>query len=158
MPNVAAVIPAMDYINKVLTASSGISSNYSLAIRAALTLGKRTLDKYCNKTEESKVYRIAMGMSLSSTYIILILTTMRDPVLHPCHKLEYFKRNNWDDKSIQAARAIVQDEFDRTYWSMNGEDSTQADWNVTVSCASADTWTLVTLHADLCAPQASKHV
>lgn len=158
MPNVAAVIPTMDYINKVLTTSSGISSNYSLAICAMLTLGKRTLDKYYNKTEESKIYCIAMGMFLSSTYIILILTTMCDPVLHPCHKLEYFKRNNWDDESIQAAWAIVQDEFDRTYWSMGGEDSTQMDWNVTVSCPSANIWTLVTLHADLCAPQASKHV
>ena len=51
----------MDLINKALTTSSGLSSRFSLAIRAALTIGKRTLDKYHNKTGESDVYRIAMG-------------------------------------------------------------------------------------------------
>jgi len=61
-PNLATVIPAMDLIDKVLTASSESSSKYSLAVRAALTIGKRTLDKYHNKTGESDVYRIAMGM------------------------------------------------------------------------------------------------
>ena len=55
----------MELINKVVTASSESSSKFSLAIRAALTLGKRTLDKYYNKTGESDVYRIAMGTFLS---------------------------------------------------------------------------------------------
>ena len=61
-PNLATVIPAMDFIKKVLTPSSSTSSNFSLAIRAALTIGTGTLDKYYNKTQESDVYRIAMGM------------------------------------------------------------------------------------------------
>ena len=60
-PNLATVIPAMDHINNVLTASSN-SNKYSLPIRAALTISKRTLSKYYNKaTGESEVYRIAMG-------------------------------------------------------------------------------------------------
>jgi hypothetical protein len=64
-PNLATVIPAIELIDKVLTTSSEQSSKFSLAIRAALTLGKRTLDKYYNKTGESEVYRIAMSVSLS---------------------------------------------------------------------------------------------
>jgi len=52
----------MDLIDKVLTTSSLSSSKYSIAIRGALTIGKKTLDKYHNKTQESDVYRITMGM------------------------------------------------------------------------------------------------
>ena len=61
----------MDLINKVLTTGSNTSSKLSLPIRAALTIGKRTLSKYYNKTGESDVYRIAMGTFLSfHTYFI----------------------------------------------------------------------------------------
>jgi hypothetical protein len=47
-------------------------------------------------------------------------------VLHPRHKLEYFKQNNWEDASIEAAYEIVQDEFDRSYWLLDieGDNST----------------------------------
>ena len=58
-------------------------------------------------------------------------------VLHPRHKLEYFKRNNWDESLIEAARDIVQDEFDRSYWLLDvAEDNstTQAGQDLTVSC------------------------
>ena len=42
----------------------------SKAIRAALALGKQTLNRYYNKTDHSDVYRIAMGKySLSSFYL-----------------------------------------------------------------------------------------
>jgi len=67
-PNLATVILAMDLIDKVLTTSSISSSKYSLAICAALTIGKRTLDKYHGKTGESKLYHIAMGTFLKSEY------------------------------------------------------------------------------------------
>ena len=54
----------MELINNVLTTSSKSSSKFSLAICAALTIGKRTLSKYYNKTGESEVYHIAKGMFL----------------------------------------------------------------------------------------------
>jgi hypothetical protein len=61
----------MAFINKVLTESSNSSSKLSLPIRAALTIGKRTLSKYYHKTGESEVYRIAMGMLFTtSNYVI----------------------------------------------------------------------------------------
>jgi len=36
-------------------------------------------------------------------------------VLHPHHKLKYFKTVGWEDKWIDAAEQIVMDEFERKY-------------------------------------------
>ena len=40
-------------------------------MRAALGIGKRTLNRYYNKTDYSEVYRIAMGKSLLSLYFLV---------------------------------------------------------------------------------------
>jgi len=59
----------MDHIDEYLaTASQNVK--YSEAIRAALALGKKTLNRYYDKTDHSKVYRIAMGKLL---YVLFIL-------------------------------------------------------------------------------------
>ena len=71
MPNLATVIPAMDLINNVLSLSSDSPYRFCLEIRATLAIGKKTLDKYYNKTDESEVYRIAMGMYLLVTVHML---------------------------------------------------------------------------------------
>ncbi|KAG0701873.1 hypothetical protein DFH29DRAFT_760631, partial [Suillus ampliporus] len=47
-------------------------------------------------TDSSEVYRIAM-------------------VLHPHHKLSYFKSAGWEDDWISTAEALVHDEFERSY-------------------------------------------
>ena len=58
----------MDHIDEYLaTASQNV--NYSEAIRAALALGKRTLNHYYDKTDHSEVYRIAMGKFLHVLFI-----------------------------------------------------------------------------------------
>jgi len=36
---------------------------FSVAIRAALVIGKNAMNQYYNKTDQSEVYRIAMGKS-----------------------------------------------------------------------------------------------
>jgi hypothetical protein len=36
-------------------------------------------------------------------------------VLHPRHKLGYFRSAKWDDEWIETAKQIVRDEFERTY-------------------------------------------
>jgi hypothetical protein len=59
-PNIAMVIPAMDHIDKHL-ATAALESRYPLAIKAALAIGKRTLNRYYDKTDHSEVFRIAMG-------------------------------------------------------------------------------------------------
>ncbi|PPQ76808.1 hypothetical protein CVT26_001762 [Gymnopilus dilepis] len=61
-PNLATVIPAMDHIDKVLATCSNSPNQFSPAIRAALAISKKALNKYYNKTDHSEVYRIAMGM------------------------------------------------------------------------------------------------
>ena len=58
-------------------------------------------------------------------------------VLHPCHKLEYFKRNNWDEASIEAMHDIVQDEFNQSYWLLDIKEddvTTQTNRSDAVSC------------------------
>src|ERR1700730_4210053 len=59
-------------------------------------------------------------------------------VLHPRHKLEYFRKNHWDDSLIEVAHDIVQDEFDRMYWLLdienNGTTPAHASGNGPVSC------------------------
>ncbi|KAF8585435.1 hypothetical protein K439DRAFT_1316321, partial [Ramaria rubella] len=47
-------------------------------------------------TDTSEVYHIAM-------------------VLHPCHKLAYFKAVHWEPEWIEAAHTIVHEEFNRLY-------------------------------------------
>ena len=50
----------MDRIDEHL-ATSAKDMGYSAAIRSALAMGKCTLNRYYNKTDYSKIYRIAMG-------------------------------------------------------------------------------------------------
>lgn len=61
-PNLATVIPAMDHIDTFFTNSITPDSDMNDAIRAAVTLGKKTLNRYYSKTDMVEVYRIAMGM------------------------------------------------------------------------------------------------
>ncbi|THV01552.1 hypothetical protein K435DRAFT_576173, partial [Dendrothele bispora CBS 962.96] len=68
-PNLATVIPSMDYINSEFEKMT-LDRDLDPAIRAAISLAKVTINKYYTKT--SDVHRKAM-------------------VLHPRHKLNYFK-------------------------------------------------------------------
>lgn len=54
------VIPAMDHLDETLT-TNALDPAYRPCIRAALTLGKKTLNRYYNKTDDTEAYRIAMG-------------------------------------------------------------------------------------------------
>ncbi|KAF8163031.1 hypothetical protein B0H34DRAFT_744625 [Crassisporium funariophilum] len=91
-PGISTVIPAMDHIYAHL-ATAAQDMDLPVSIRAALAIGKKTLNRYYNKTDHSEVYRIAM-------------------VLHPHHKLQYFKTAGWEDNWIETARTIVCEEFD----------------------------------------------
>jgi len=55
------VIPAMDYIDEVFTTGMLGQQHFDPAIRAAVGLAKRTLNKYYERTDLSKLYRISMG-------------------------------------------------------------------------------------------------
>jgi hypothetical protein len=61
LPNLPAVIPAMDYIDEVLTTQSIDNVRLEPAIRAALLLAKKSLNRYYHKTDDSELYRAAMS-------------------------------------------------------------------------------------------------
>jgi hypothetical protein len=107
----------MDHIDAYL-ATATQNASYSVSIRAALAIGKRTLNRYYNKTDHSEVYRIAMGKFYPNTmnYINNLL------VLHPRHKLHYFKTAGWEPEWIKAVQDIVREEFDRTYAFMDWDN------------------------------------
>ena len=47
-------------------------------------------------------------------------------VLHPRHKLQYFKTASWEEEWIEAAEEIVRDEFDQTYaFGMDVDETSQ---------------------------------
>lgn len=72
IPNLPLVIPAMDHIDTHL-ADIAIDDDYMPAVRAAALLGKKTLNKYYNKSDDAEIYRIAMGKYLAcSLHVPLI--------------------------------------------------------------------------------------
>jgi hypothetical protein len=103
----------MDHIDEHLTTTSE-NVKYSPAIRAALALGKVLLNKYYDMTDHSEVYRIAMGEYLS-LIIVTVLNSVSLPVLHPRHKLQYFRDAEWETDWIDDATDIVCAEFERAY-------------------------------------------
>ena len=116
------VIPAMDHIDEYM-ATACQNMKISKAIRSALTLGKQTLNRYYNKTDQSDVYRIAMG----SLFLLLIyFNWVSSTVLHPRHKLQYFEKAGWKDTWIKTSREIVRTEFDQTYAFMDIDELSDA--------------------------------
>ena len=61
MPNLAMVIPAVDYVDEVFTTGMLNHNRFDPAIRTAVGLAKNTLNKYYSLTDSSKVYHIAMS-------------------------------------------------------------------------------------------------
>ncbi|KAG2097505.1 uncharacterized protein F5147DRAFT_816504 [Suillus discolor] len=101
---VATVIPAIDHIDEMLLAHESSSSlTRNRAVQSALTLGKKTLDRYYSLTDKSDVYRVTM-------------------VLHPRHKLQYFRMAQWDQDWIATAEQLVRNEFDLNYANLDVPD------------------------------------
>ncbi|KDQ56488.1 hypothetical protein JAAARDRAFT_132751, partial [Jaapia argillacea MUCL 33604] len=94
--NLATVIPAMDLIDETLTTASLDVLKYNASIRASIGLAKKTLNQYYDMTDWSELYCIAM-------------------VLHPCHKLDYFKTARWEPSWITTAKDIVCTEYQHLY-------------------------------------------
>ena len=60
MASIATVIPAMDHIDSFL-ATAAKRRKYPLSVHAALAIGKKTLNRYYDKTDDSELFRIAMS-------------------------------------------------------------------------------------------------
>ncbi|EIW58949.1 uncharacterized protein TRAVEDRAFT_123695, partial [Trametes versicolor FP-101664 SS1] len=95
-PNLAMVIPAMDHIDTMLTNHCRDDGTLDPAIRSALRLSKKTLNRYYKISDMSTTYRIAM-------------------VLHPGHKLKYFEQAGWPSGWRKTAEQIVRKEYDTSY-------------------------------------------
>ena len=90
-------------------------------------LPKITLNCYYSMTHISEVYRIAMGMylidlSTSSANCVYYLL-----VLHPQHKLSYFKTAKWESEWIQVAKVIVHSECEYSYKPCEYDDASGDD-------------------------------
>ena len=108
------VIPAMDHIDEVLSSQS-LDCRYNVSICASLGLAKKTLNHYYSMTDMSEVYRIAMGMYLIDLSTSSAHCVYYPLVLHPWHKLSYFKTAKWESEWIQVAKAIVRSEYECSY-------------------------------------------
>ncbi|KAF8986600.1 hypothetical protein BDQ17DRAFT_1259421, partial [Cyathus striatus] len=102
-PNLANVIPAMDRINDHLTATA-IDSSIPSPIRSAAGLAKKTLNKYYSHTDESEAYRIAM-------------------ILHPQHKLQYFRNSGWQEDWISTALDVLRSQYELNYKTFHDTDN-----------------------------------
>ena len=103
----------MDHIDEYLaTACQNIK--YSKAIHAALALGKEILNCYYDRTDHSEVYRIVISKSLHFPFIYFLFKSS-PVVLHPHHKLHYFKKAGWEEIWIETAWDIVHAKFDQIY-------------------------------------------
>ena len=80
-------------------------------VRAGASLGCEILNKYYSKTDESIMYRGAVGKS--DAYLETLVLTAYTIVMDPSLKKSYFEREGWPDSWIQAALTIVRDEWKR---------------------------------------------
>ncbi|KIL54989.1 hypothetical protein M378DRAFT_18356 [Amanita muscaria Koide BX008] len=106
-PSLPMVIPAMDIIDTKLENDSQ-SDDLRSCICEATQLAKQTSNRYYVKTDYSNTYRIAM-------------------VLHPSHKLSYFKNAGWERDWIGTAEELVREEFDNHYAGGRNEESDGPD-------------------------------
>ncbi|KIK20944.1 hypothetical protein PISMIDRAFT_46313, partial [Pisolithus microcarpus 441] len=90
------VILAMDYIDEIFMTTMLDNTHLDPSIRATVGLTKRTLNKYYSLTDMSDLYRIAM-------------------VLHPHHKLEYFRQAKWEADWIKTVGELIRRNYDSSY-------------------------------------------
>ncbi|KAL1937892.1 hypothetical protein VTO73DRAFT_12785 [Trametes versicolor] len=86
------------YIDILMNHVDNFTKDDSLSpvVRAAAQRGRAILDKYYKCTDETMIYRIAM-------------------ILHPKHKLQYFRDQEWDEEWINDTLKLIRDEW-RTYY------------------------------------------
>ncbi|KAF9031413.1 hypothetical protein BDZ89DRAFT_948864 [Hymenopellis radicata] len=111
-PTLSEVIPAMDNIDAAFTNfiieetipdpanptthAKVQEIHLSDIIKSSVSVAKLTLNKYYTLTDDSEVYRFAM-------------------ILHPEHKLDYFKNTGWSDDWIDNAREMMRVAYRERY-------------------------------------------
>jgi hypothetical protein len=122
-PSLTTVIPAMDHIEALTNNSLDPKLNPSIC--AALRITNKTLNKYYNATDQSEIYCIAMGTCIFPPPALFFNYHLLS-VLHPRHKLQYFKRAGWQPDWIKKAEEIVRAKFDESY-AAPADDSDDVD-------------------------------
>ena len=100
------------------------NNKFDPAIRASLTIAKKTLNRYYSLTDASETYCIAMSEYLSLNYVLYQTLIL---VLHPRRKLYYFKKAGWEAEWIRNSEGILRDEFDRSYLDLAVDDADKLD-------------------------------
>ena len=115
----------MDHIDECLMTDT-CNPRFNCAICASLGVVRKTLNRYYTLTYMSEVCQITMGMLAppSLLFSAYILTNFFAPhiVLHPRHKLTYFKNAQWEEERMDTASEIVQVEYNCKYASLLAED------------------------------------
>jgi len=126
-PNLAMVIPAMDYIDTTFTTGLLKKEQLDPAIRAAVGLAKRTLNRYYSLTDASELYRIAMGTYTHPSAAPSPVDLVSPTVLHPRYKLEYFKQAGWTPEWVATAQNLVSNTFNTSYMTRRLPGDTSED-------------------------------
>ncbi len=110
------VIPYMDVLTEFLDRTADQHDLLPI-IRAAAQRGRAILDKYYSRTDDSIIYRIAMGSSSSHSSVALSIQLISRllAVLHPAYKLDYFRRHNWPAAWIKVVEDLVREEWETYY-------------------------------------------
>ncbi|KAF8547001.1 hypothetical protein OG21DRAFT_1376640, partial [Imleria badia] len=96
-PNLATVIPVMDHIDDYFTTKQ-LDEAISPTARFSITIAKQTLNRYYELTDSADAS-----------------TNHNNTVLHPRHKLTYFKNAGWLQEWIDTAEKLVRDTFELNY-------------------------------------------
>ncbi|KAJ3710571.1 hypothetical protein C8R42DRAFT_596926 [Lentinula raphanica] len=96
--SISTVIPAMDTIDEFFASGIIDDDTLSAPVCHALSLGKKTLNKY---------YKFL--------YITCYTPSCSSTVLHPSYKLKYFNDANWPQPWIDSAVAVTQETWERTF-------------------------------------------
>ncbi|GJE97034.1 hypothetical protein PsYK624_132440, partial [Phanerochaete sordida] len=128
VPLLHEVIPVIDIISGWLIESmANADGALSTQVRYGAVLGWKLLNKYYSATDESIMYRCIM-------------------MLHPKHKLEYFREQKWKTTWITAAEELLRQEWELHYKPKPDENaSASASQSQTTDndpFASLDTFTL----------------
>jgi hypothetical protein len=116
----------MDHLSNALDPRT--RKSYHPAIRRAMDLARKKLDRYYSLTDSSAVYWIAM-------------------VLHPGMKLEYFRQHEWKEEWIEQAENMVREEYISLYEKTSDENlsletnttnNTKKVWTTTLYIAVTD--------------------
>lgn len=108
-------------LNHIDLATSVLDKKYNPAIQAALVVGKNLLNKYYNILNFIRLQWVCFLQQWSLFYFHFWISVTI--VLHPSHKLDYFKATDWETEWVSTAEEIVHAEFNCTYANIINVDS-----------------------------------